>query len=98
MDAFVALYIFMLAAIMGYEILSKTPVNLHTALMSGASFINGIVLVGAMIVMGQAETSIETIIGFIAVMLAAANAVGGYFISSRILDKFKKSDNSEGDQ
>ena len=100
MDGFVALYIFMLAAVTGYEIVSKVPITLHTPLMSGSNFIHGIVLVGAMIVMGNAETTTEIIVGFIAVMLATANVVGGYVVTSRMLSLFKKSkiDNTAGDQ
>ncbi len=90
MDGFVALYIFMLAAVTGYEIISKAPITLHTPLMSGSNFIHGVVLVGAMIVMGNAETSAEAIIGFVAVMLAAANAVGGFVLTSRMLNSLKK--------
>jgi len=100
MDGFVALYIFMLAAVTGYEIVSKVPITLHTPLISGSNFIHGIVLVGAMIVMGNAETTTEIIVGFIAVMLAAANVVGGYVVTSRMLSLFKKrkTDNTAGDQ
>jgi len=91
MDGFVALYIFMLAAVTGYEIVSKISITMHMPLLSGSNFIHGIVLVGAMIVMGNAEMVTETIIGFIAVMLAAANVVGGYVMTSRMLSTFKKS-------
>ena len=100
MDGFTALYIFMLAAVTGYEIISKVPVILHTPLMSGSNFIHGIVLVGAMIVMGHAETTTQGIIGFIAVALAAANAVGGYIVTIRMLSMFKKSktNDSSGDK
>ncbi len=100
MDGFIALYIFMLAAVTGYEIISKVPVILHTPLMSGSNFIHGIVLVGAMIVMGHAETTTQGIIGFIAVALAAANAVGGYIVTIRMLSMFKKSktNDSSGDK
>ena len=90
MDAFIALYIFILAAITGYEIISKAPVILHTTLISASSFIQGIVLVGAMIVMGTAETTSHIIIGFIAVALASANAIGGFVITDRMLTIFKK--------
>ncbi len=100
MDGFIAFYIFVLAAVTGYEIISKVPVTLHTPLMSGSNFIHGIVLVGAMIVMGQAETTTQIIIGFVAVMLAAANVVGGYVVTSRMLSLFQKSktNDSMGDQ
>ena len=92
MEGFVALYIFMLAAVTGYEIISKVPVILHTPLMSGSNFVHGIVLVGAMVAMGHADTPVETVIGFIAVLLAAGNAVGGYVVTERMLEMFKSSD------
>ncbi len=91
MEGFIALYIFMLAAFTGYEIISKVPVILHTPLMSGSNFVHGIVLVGAMVVMGNAETGMQTFIGFIAVILAAGNAVGGYVVTERMLEMFKSS-------
>ncbi|MFN3786519.1 MAG: NAD(P) transhydrogenase subunit alpha, partial [Thiothrix sp.] len=78
MEGFIAIYIFILAGFVGYEVISKVPVILHTPLMSGSNFVHGIVLVGAMVVLGQAETFIEQLIGFLAVVLAAGNAVGGY--------------------
>ena len=95
MEGFVALYIFMLAAVTGYEIISKVPVILHTPLMSGSNFIHGIVLVGAMVAMGHAETTMQTVVGFIAVLLAAGNAVGGYVVTERMLEMFKPSDAKE---
>jgi NAD(P) transhydrogenase subunit alpha len=91
MEGFIALYIFMLAAFTGYEIVSKVPVILHTPLMSGSNFVHGIVLVGAMVTMGSAETNMQTFIGFIAVILAAGNAVGGYVVTERMLEMFKSS-------
>ncbi|EIJ34642.1 NAD(P) transhydrogenase subunit alpha [Thiothrix nivea] len=91
MDGFIALYIFMLAAFTGYEVISKVPVILHTPLMSGSNFVHGIVLVGAMVVLGQAEDGMEQLVGFIAVVLAAGNAVGGYVVTERMLDMFKSS-------
>lgn len=90
-EGMVALYIFMLAAFTGYEVISKVPVILHTPLMSGSNFIHGIVLVGAMVAMGQAETTLELTIGFIGVFLAAGNAVGGYVVTERMLEMFKSS-------
>ncbi len=86
-----ALYIFMLAAFTGYEVISRVPVILHTPLMSGSNFIHGIVLVGAMVAMGHAHTPLELVIGFIGVMLAAGNAVGGYVVTERMLQMFKSS-------
>lgn len=90
-EGFVALYIFMLAAFTGYEIISKVPVILHTPLMSGSNFVHGIVLVGAMVALGHAETGLEVLIGFVAVILAAGNAVGGYVVTERMLEMFKSS-------
>ena len=89
MEGFVALYIFMLAAFTGYEIISKVPTILHTPLMSGSNFVHGIVLVGAMVAMGHAETDVEKVIGFISVLLGAGNAVGGYVVTERMLEMFK---------
>ncbi len=90
-EGFLALYIFMLAAFTGYEVISKVPVILHTPLMSGSNFVHGIVLVGAMVAMGHAETPLELTIGFIGVFLAAGNAVGGYVVTERMLEMFKSS-------
>lgn len=90
-EGFVALYIFMLAAFTGYEVISKVPVILHTPLMSGSNFVHGIVLVGTMVALGHAETGAQQLIGFIAVILAAGNAVGGYVVTERMLEMFKTS-------
>ncbi|MDN3516764.1 NAD(P) transhydrogenase subunit alpha [Aquisalimonas lutea] len=90
-EGFTALYIFMLSAVAGYEVISRVPVILHTPLMSGSNFIHGIVVVGAMIALGHAQTPIEQLIGFIAVLLGAGNAVGGYVVTERMLEMFKSS-------
>jgi NAD(P) transhydrogenase subunit alpha len=90
-EGFTALYIFMLSAFTGYEVISRVPVILHTPLMSGSNFVHGIVLVGAMVALGHAETSTEQIIGFFGVALAAGNAVGGYVATVRMLEMFKSS-------
>jgi NAD(P) transhydrogenase subunit alpha len=90
-EGFTALYIFMLAAFTGYEVIGRVPVILHTPLMSGSNFVHGIVLVGAMVAMGHADTDLERFIGFLGVMLAAGNAVGGYVVTERMLEMFKSS-------
>jgi len=90
-DGFIALYIFMLAGFTGYEVISRVPVILHTPLMSGSNFVHGIVLVGAMVALGQAEGPVEQVIGFVGVALAAGNAVGGYVVTERMLEMFKVS-------
>lgn len=91
MTGIVALYIFMLAAFCGYEVISRVPVILHTPLMSGSNFVHGIVLVGAMVALGGAHSPLEKAIGFIGVLLAAGNAVGGYVVTERMLEMFKSS-------
>ena len=91
-EGFTALYIFMLSAFTGYEVISRVPVILHTPLMSGSNFVHGIVLVGAMIALGHAEGTLELAIGCFAVGLAAGNAVGGYVATVRMLEMFKVSD------
>jgi NAD(P) transhydrogenase subunit alpha len=90
-EGFTALYIFMLAAFTGYEVISRVPVILHTPLMSGSNFVHGIVVVGAMVALGHASTPLEQAIGFIAVLLGAGNAAGGYVVTERMLDMFKTS-------
>ena len=95
MDGFVALYIFVLAAFTGYEIIGRVPVILHTPLMSGSNFIHGVVVVGAMIVLGMAETVLQQAIGFFAVALGAANAAGGYVVTERMLGMFKKKEDAQ---
>ena len=90
-EGFTALKIFMLAAFTGYEVIARVPVILHTPLMSGSNFVHGIVLVGAMVAMGHADTDLERFIGFLGVMLAAGNAVGGYVVTERMLEMFKSS-------
>ncbi len=91
MTGIVALYIFMLAAFAGYEVIAKVPVILHTPLMSGSNFVHGIVLVGAMVALGEAHTGLEKTIGFVGVLLGAGNAVGGYAVTERMLEMFKAS-------
>jgi len=91
MEGWNALYIFMLAAFTGIEVIARVPAILHTPLMSGSNFIHGIVLVGAMVVLGMAETPTEQVVGFVAVFLAAGNVVGGYVVTDRMLDMFKSS-------
>ena len=86
-----ALYIFILAGFVGYEVVSRVPVILHTPLMSGSNFVHGIVVVGAMVALGAANTTPERIIGFLAVLLGTANAVGGYAVTERMLEMFKSS-------
>jgi len=92
----IALYIAMLAAFTGFVVISRVPVILHTPLMSGSNFIHGIVLVGAMVALGLASTPAEQAIGFLAVVLGAANVTGGYVVTERILQMFDRSGKKPG--
>jgi len=91
MDAFVALYLFMLAGIAGYVLIANVPSILHTPLLSGSNFIHGVVLAGAMVALGHAEGALQVCIGFIGVMAATANVVGGYVVTDRMLAMFESS-------
>ncbi len=82
------LTIFVLAAFVGYEVISKVPSILHTPLMSGSNAIHGIVLVGALFIMGEADGTGQLALGFIAVFLATLNIVGGFVVTDRMLEMF----------
>jgi NAD(P) transhydrogenase subunit alpha len=84
------LYAFVLAVFVGFELISKVPPTLHTPLMSGTNAIHGIVLVGAILVAGLPHDMTELIIGWIALVFAAINVVGGYIVTDRMLEMFKK--------
>lgn len=92
----IAVYIAMLAAFTGYVVISRVPSILHTPLMSGSNFIHGIVLVGAMVALGLATTPVEQAIGFVAVVLGAANVTGGYVVTERILQMFDRGGKKPG--
>ena len=93
MEEFVlALTIFVLGLFVGYEVISKVPPLLHTPLMSGANAISGITLVGTLVTSGQHLTTLTTVLGFIAVAMAAANVVGGFLVTDRMLRMFRRND------
>ncbi len=91
----IALYVFMLAAFTGYEVIARVPSILHTPLMSGSNFIHGIVVVGALHVLLNATTPLAQVVGFCGVALGAANAAGGYVVTDRMLAMFKTSARKE---
>jgi len=95
-DVATAVYIALLAAFCGYEVITRVPVLLHTPLMSGSNFIHGIVLVGALVVLGAAQTPLEQGIGFVAVVMGAMNVTGGYVVTERILQMFDRSKRKVG--
>lgn len=89
---FIALYIIMLAAFTGIEIIQRVPAILHTPLMSGSNFVHGIVVVGAIYALLNANNPVQQLIGFVGVLLGAGNAAGGYVVTKRMLEMFKPSD------
>ncbi|GAA2821309.1 NAD(P) transhydrogenase subunit alpha [Kribbella solani] len=88
-ESIALLTIFVLAAFVGVEVISKVSSTLHTPLMSGANAIHGVILVGAIIVTGAAESVPVVIVGLIAVVLATVNMVGGFVVTDRMLEMFK---------
>ena len=84
------LFIIALSILLGVEVISHVPAILHTPLMSGANAIHGVVIVGAIIVMGHAVSATSMILGFIAVILGTLNVVGGFVVTDRMLEMFKK--------
>ena len=84
------LYILILATFVGYEVISRVPSVLHTPLMSGTNAIHGIVMLGAILIAGSAEGTLRTVLGFIAVALGAANVFGGFVVTDRMLEMFRK--------
>ena len=89
-DLIALLTIFVLAIFVGFEVITKVPPTLHTPLMSGANAISGITVVGALIAAGAGEGAASTILGFLAVILATINVVGGFLVSHRMLSMFRK--------
>jgi NAD(P) transhydrogenase subunit alpha len=81
--------VFILAVFVGIEIISKVPSILHTPLMSGSNAIHGVILVGSMLILGSATTSVQEVLGFLAVILATLNVVGGFVVTDRMLELFK---------
>jgi NAD(P) transhydrogenase subunit alpha len=84
------LTIFALAIFVGFEVISKVPTMLHTPLMSGTNAIHGIVLVGAMLIVGTADSTLEQVLGFVAVVFGTINIVGGFLVTDRMLEMFKQ--------
>ncbi len=86
----VSIYIFVLAIFAGFELITRVPPLLHTPLMSGANAVSGITLVGALIIAGAGQESWATGLGFIAIVFATINVVGGFLVTDRMLEMFKK--------
>ncbi|MBV9688444.1 MAG: NAD(P) transhydrogenase subunit alpha [Ktedonobacteraceae bacterium] len=89
-DPLIALFTsFVLAIFIGFEVISRVPTLLHTPLMSGSNAIHGIILIGALLIAAHAQTPVEVVLGFLAVVLATINVVGGFVVTDRMLDMFK---------
>jgi H+-translocating NAD(P) transhydrogenase subunit alpha len=85
-----AIFIVILSIFLGIEMISNVPAILHTPLMSGANAIHGVVIIGAIIVLGHADTTGTKLLGFLAVILGTLNVVGGFVVTDRMLEMFKK--------
>lgn len=88
MDAITLLTFFVLSVFVGFEVVSKVSSTLHTPLMSGANAIHGIILVGAIIVAGEAENTLVLVVALVAVFMATVNLVGGFVVTDRMLEMF----------
>ncbi|HEY6799807.1 MAG TPA: NAD(P) transhydrogenase subunit alpha, partial [Agromyces sp.] len=86
----IELTILVLAVFLGFEVISKVPTMLHTPLMSGTNAIHGIVLIGAMLIVGTADSTLEQVLGFVAVVFGTINIVGGFLVTDRMLEMFKQ--------
>lgn len=89
------LYVFVLAAFVGYQVISRVPPLLHTPLMSGTNAISGISLVGSLVAAGAHYNDVSTVLGFVAVTAATINVVGGFMITDRMLRMFKKKEEKQ---
>jgi len=83
------IYVFVLAVFVGFEVISKVPVVLHTPLMSGSNAIHGIVVIGGILVLGHAHGALETTLGVVAVAFGAMNLAGGFVVTDRMLEMFR---------
>ena len=90
------LTVFALAIFVGFEVIAKVPTMLHTPLMSGTNAIHGIILIGAMLVVGAADSTLEKAVGFVAVVFGTINVVGGFLVTDRMLEMFKQRPGERG--
>ena len=97
-DPAVALTVLVLALFVGIEVISKVPPLLHTPLMSGANAISGITIVGALIAVSAEERTLSTLLGFLAIVFATINVVGGFMVTHRMLGMFRKPRLKGGDE
>ena len=91
-----AVFILVLAAFVGYEVVSKVPTMLHTPLMSGANAVHGVIVVGAMLVAATADSTVALVLAFLAVILGTINVVGGFVVTDRMLEMFRRKPGERG--
>lgn len=91
-EMIIGLYVFVLATLAGREVIGKVPPTLHTPLMSGANAISGIAIIGALLVTQSESSTLRTVLGIVAVVMAMINVVGGFMVTDRMLNMFKKHD------
>jgi len=90
MTLILGITVFVLASFVGFEVITKVPPQLHTPLMSGSNAISGITIVGAIVVAGRGDGTTAAVLGFLAVSLAMVNVIGGFMVTDRMLEMFKK--------
>ncbi len=88
-ELMIGLYVFVLAVMVGFEVITKVPPTLHTPLMSGANAISGIAVVGALVVAARADDTTAAVLGVAAIVMAMVNVVGGFMVTDRMLEMFK---------
>lgn len=98
MELLVSFYVFVLAMFVGFEVITKVPMLLHTPLMSGSNAISGISIVGALVVAAHVDDPWTTAIGVLAVIFATVNVVGGFLVTDRMLEMFRKDEDREAGQ
>ncbi len=93
-----SLTVFVLAVFLGIELISRVPTLLHTPLMSGTNAIHGIVLIGGMLILGSADSDLEKALAFVAVVFGTINIVGGFLVTDRMLEMFKRQRSRQEDE
>ncbi len=88
-ELMIGLYVFVLAVMVGFEVITKVPPTLHTPLMSGANAISGIAVIGALVVAARAGDTTGAVLGVVAIVMAMINVVGGFMVTDRMLEMFK---------
>ena len=90
MTVLAGITVFVLAAFVGFEVITKVPPTLHTPLMSGSNAISGVTIIGALVIAGEATGTLAAVLGFVALVFATINVVGGFLVTDRMLEMFKR--------